>query len=151
MKKFVILTFTIFVFFCFSIVVFAEETQANDVEKSRYASSEEVFIVFEPYLNWFNPDGEAKLKEVDTVKKSYLYSLIKSGHYEKDLPTKIRLDLLNNPEDLITEQELLKYIDEIKENKVNETNVTVSFTPFFWIVAILFGVFSPRIEVKKKD
>ena len=90
MKKFaILLTFTIIVFFCFSIVVFAEETQTNDVEKLRYVS-----------------------------------------------------------EDLITEKELLEYIDEIKENNVN---VTVSFTKYFWIAVIIISAFSyKKIGVKKK-
>ena len=135
MKKLAIIILTVLFTFCFSIVAFAEETQVNNVDESRNVSGKEVFIVFESYLSELNGSAE-KVRKLDTIKKSDLYSLIKSSNKEKILPTKIRIDFISNPEDLITEQDLLKYIDEI-ENNFKDIDVTISFSPFSGSVVIM--------------
>lgn len=143
-KFFAIILMSILMCSFFAVTTFAEET--NEV---RYATSEDVNLVFGKYVNiyYFTP-----LSESDTVTKSKLYKTMVDTYnkfasvipdLKEELPVRILLDLKNHPKDLITEDDLFMYLDEFE--KSNDT-IRVKFVgdEYFWvsiiIIIFLFGM-----------
>lgn len=103
----------------FSVIAFAQETQPVDIDKEevKYVSSEQVYQVFGGYFTMFEsiPDGK-------TIAKS---DLLESLNTSK-VPTRIILDLEINSEELISEDDLIMYLEEIEkehEKKDFENNM----------------------------
>lgn len=124
-KTITVLLIVVVLFTTFSITTFAQETQNVHTEENevKYVSSDVVHKVFSKYVSYFKsiPDGE-------TVTKSDLLENIK----ESNVPTRIILDLEINSEDLISEEDLVMYLEEIEE-KENTRNCNIKD----WILIIL--------------
>ena len=124
-KTITVLLMVVVLFTTFSVTTFAQETQPVHTEENevKYVSSDDVHKVFSKYESYFKsiPDGE-------TVTKSDLLENIK----ESNVPTRIILDLEINTEDLISEDDLVMYLEEIEE-KENERNCNIRD----WILIIL--------------
>lgn len=143
-KFFAIILMSILMCSFFAVTTFAEETS-----EVRYATAEDVNLVFGKYVNiyYFTP-----LSESDTVTKSKLYKTMVDTYnkfasvipdLKEELPVRILLDLKNHPKDLITEDDLFMYLDEFE--KSNDT-IRVKFVgdEYFWvsiiIIIFLFGM-----------
>lgn len=129
-----------------AVTTFAEETT-----EVRYATAEDVNLVFDKYLDnfYFTP-----LPESDTVTKSELYNTMLDTydedypfipHLKLKLPIRILLDLKNYPKDLITEDDLYMYLDEFEKSSDNPIRVKFVGDLPFWgsilLIMILLGGF----------
>lgn len=94
----------------FSVIAFAQETQPvhNEENEAKYVSTKQVNRVFRKLSDF------VELPESETITKSNLYESL-SSECKSNLPTRIILDLEINSEDMITEDDLIMYLEEIEE------------------------------------
>lgn len=131
-KILISLIISIFIISVFSITAFAQGTQQVHTEdnETKYVSSSDVNLVFD---NVSLPDSK-------TITKSQLYESLS----HKKIPTKIILDLKINSEDLITEDDLLMYLEELEKENIQSfwkgfaktSAIVIGFLLFFIILSI---------------
>ena len=125
----------------FSIITFAQETQTVHTEEKqiKYVSSKDVNLVFKKYVKNFKDVPDSVY-----VTKSQLYEAISNSSKEKEpediLPLKIVLELRNHPEDLIKENDLNMYIDELEENEVNKELKGFRNEAFLYLIVIVLAI-----------
>lgn len=109
-KILISLIISIFIISAFSITAFAQGTHQvhTDVNETKYVSSSDVNLVFD------NVDYFDSLPDSKTITKSELYENL--SHCK--IPTRIVLDLKINSEDLITEDDLLMYLEELEKENI---------------------------------
>ena len=136
-------TITVLLMSVVFLTTFAQETQTVHTEESeiRYVTSSDVNLVFNKYVTDFKD-----LPDSTTVTKSQLYEAISNSSEENEpeniLPLKIVLELRNHPEDLITENDLNMYIDELEECEANRELEDFSDEVFWYVVALaIFIIF----------